>query len=199
MTARGTKKKPKRRKPSPRKAAPRRSAKAASRSDTLPGRKTSLGRKTLFDLPPLELECMKAVWTLAGTGSEAEGVTVREIGERVSQTHRRLAYTTVETIMDRLTRKHMVTREKKGRAHRYRAVYRIEQARSEGLATLLEHFFDGSRGSLRSYLAGGPMAAPRTLPPVSSPSKETVRREPARPSPRSRRKVPQPQLETELL
>ena len=161
-----------------------------------------LGRKTLFDLPPLELECIKAVWALGGTESgKADGVTVREIGELVSRTHRRLAYTTVETIMDRLTRKGMVTRKKKGRAHRYRAVYQLEQARAAGLVTLLDHFFEGSRGRLQSYLSGHPVMPPRSRPTVVAPpqkvkpeSRKATTRTSIRPKPAT-----QTPLETELL
>ncbi|MGE5325632.1 MAG: BlaI/MecI/CopY family transcriptional regulator, partial [Deltaproteobacteria bacterium] len=65
----------------------------------------------LLDLPPLELECMKALWAL----SEA---TVEEI--RADMMPRRpLAYTTVLTVMDRLARKGVADRRKRGRAHVY--------------------------------------------------------------------------------
>lgn len=137
------------------------------------GRATPRGnpRKTLFELPPLELECMKALWALGEANSGGEGITVREIREMVAATHRRLAYTTVETIMDRLTRKGYVTRQKKGRAHRYTAVYELVKARAEGVVMLLDHFFGGSRRALEAYLAGRPViparprAATRPVPP----------------------------------
>ncbi|HSC76954.1 MAG TPA: BlaI/MecI/CopY family transcriptional regulator, partial [Candidatus Acidoferrales bacterium] len=75
-------------------------------------RRSASPRKTLFDLPPLELECMKALW--------AQGeASVREIREQLLAEGRALAYTTVETIMDRLARKGAVARRKVGRAHRY--------------------------------------------------------------------------------
>lgn len=208
MTARrGSKKgkKAKKARPSParNRAKAKRASKRKSESTTSPKRLAEpMGRKTLFDLPPLELECIKAVWALGLTESgKAEGVTVREIGELVSRTHRRLAYTTVETIMDRLTRKGMVTRQKKGRAHRYRAVYQLEQARSEGLATLLNHFFEGSRGRLQAYLAGHPIMPPRARPTDAPTEKRRPepRREPARAPSRPKVKVQQPWLETELL
>ncbi|MFB3126722.1 MAG: BlaI/MecI/CopY family transcriptional regulator, partial [Candidatus Acidiferrales bacterium] len=57
-------------------------------------------RKTYFELPPLELECMKALWALEAARPAGTGTSVREIRARVAADHRPLAYTTVETIMD---------------------------------------------------------------------------------------------------
>ena len=144
------------------KAMPRRTAPKIAAS---PARKP---RKTLFDLPPLELECMKAVWSLTGAGSGT--ITVREIREVVAGNHRRLAYTTVETIMDRLTRKGVVRRQKQGRAHHYTAVYQLNQARAEGVRTLLNHFFGGSRRALQAYMAGTPLNLEPARRPARAPS-----------------------------
>lgn len=137
--------------------------KARRRSAARP--RPSVSRKTIYELPPLELECMKALWEL-GEGS------VRQIRERLEAGARPLAYTTVETIMDRLTRKGAVERRKQGRAHHYTPVYRKADAREQAVSALAEHFFSGSRQALRSYLAGQPVSASsqRKLPQVSAPS-----------------------------
>lgn len=145
------------------KAAPRRTAPGVAAVS--PARKP---RKTLFDLPPLELECMKALWSLTEAGSGT--TTVREIREVVAGNHRRLAYTTVETIMDRLTRKGVVRRQKQGRAHHYTAVYQLDQARAEGVRTLLKHFFGGSRRALQAHMAGTPLTTTMSHRPVRTPS-----------------------------
>lgn len=116
-------------------------------------------RKTIFELPPLELECMKALW-----GQEES--SVRQIRERLAAARRPLAYTTVETIMDRLTRKGAVQRRKVGKAHRYTVVYQKEDARAQAVAALAEHFFDGSRSALRAYLDGrAPVSGRRLVSP----------------------------------
>lgn len=113
-------------------------------------------RKTYFELPPLELECMKALWALEQARPAGSGTSVREIRARVSVDHRPLAYTTVETIMDRLTRKGAVARRKQGKAHRYTVLYQRSAARAQGVAALVKHFFDGSRRALHAYLMGQP-------------------------------------------
>lgn len=164
-------------------------------------------RKTYFELSPLELECMKVLWAL-------REASVREIRARLSAQRRPLAYTTVETIMDRLACKGAVTRRKQGKAHRYTPLYQKSAARAQGVAALVEHFFDGSRQALRAYLAGQPVpdgaALDRPPSPIQQPGRAPVRgasssprppREPRRPSVRSRGRVApaEPPLETSLL
>lgn len=117
--------------------------------------KRSAPRKTFFELPPLELECMKALW--------AQGeASVRDIRTQLSTNGRVLAYTTIETIMDRLTRKGVVARRKVGRAHRYTPVYEAATARGDAVDALVHHFFGGSRRALAAYLAGEPLPESRS-------------------------------------
>ena len=94
--------------------------------------------------PPLELECLKALWDL-GEGN------VRAVREALAAT-RPLAYTTVMTVMDRLTRKGIVGRDKHGRAHLYRPRVTEEELRQDALNRLLKDFFGGSREELLGYL-----------------------------------------------
>lgn len=124
-------------------------------------------RKTLYDLPPLELECMKALWSLG----EA---SVREIRQQLVAARRLFAYTTVETLMDRLARKGAVERRKVGRAHRYTPVYQRTEAREQAVSAVINHFFDGSRRALTAHLSGTPpMAEPRPRPAAPPPARTT--------------------------
>src|SRR3972149_2630207 len=115
-------------------------------------------RKTIYELPPLELECMKVVW-------EQGEASVRQVREQLAADHRPLAYTTVETIMDRLSRKGAVSRRKVGKAHVYTAVYLKSAARAQAVAAVVEHFFGGSRAALRGHLDGAPVTGARRPPP----------------------------------
>ena len=120
----------------------------------------TISRKTFFELPPLELECMKALWAQGQAG-------VKEIRAQINGSNgRALAYTTIETIMDRLTRKGAVARRKVGRAHLYTPQYQAAAARADAVGALVHHFFAGSRRSLAAYLAGEPLAeqTPRFMP-----------------------------------
>ena len=62
-------------------------------------------------LTPLELDIMKAVWTNSP-------ITVRSVQESIRPS-RKLAYTTVMTIMDRLYHKGVLNRTMHSRTHYY--------------------------------------------------------------------------------
>ncbi len=94
--------------------------------------------------PPLELECLKALWMLG----EAN---VRSIRQALLP-GRNLAYTTVMTIMDRLARKGAVERRKVGRSFLYVPVLSRETLRRLAVRELVDSFFSGSEDELVSYL-----------------------------------------------
>ena len=100
----------------------------------------------MLELAPLELDCMTALWLLG------EG-TVREIRETLAPRRPR-AYTTIMTIMDRLTQKGIVERQRTGRAWKYRANLSKEDARAHAVAQVVENFFGGSMEELLAQMAG---------------------------------------------
>jgi predicted transcriptional regulator len=100
--------------------------------------------------PPLELECLKALWRL-GEGN------VKDV-QRVLCENRQLAYTTVMTILDRLARKGAAGRRKQGRAFLYTAILSRDYLRRAALKELLNSYFDGSEQDLRTYLTSGETA-----------------------------------------
>ena len=104
-------------------------------------------RRSLLDLAPLELDCMNTLWPIG------EG-TVREIRDQLAPRRPR-AYTTIMTIMDRLARKGIVERRKKGRAYIYRPTLSVEDARAHALGQIVESFFGGSREIAAAYLRDG--------------------------------------------
>ena len=105
--------------------------------------------------PPLELECLKALWTL-GEGN------VKDV-RRAMAADRNLAYTTVMTVLDRLARKGGVVRRKVGRSFVYAPVLRRENLRRLAIQDLVDRFFDGAEDALIAYLRSGDAsaAAPR--------------------------------------
>ncbi len=95
---------------------------------------------------------MKVLW-LRGEGSVAE--VQHELAPR-----RKLAYTTVMTLLDRLLRKGMVTRRKAGRAFVYAPAASREALRRIAVRDLLENFFDNSETALIKYLESRSGPAP---------------------------------------
>lgn len=70
-------------------------------------------------LGDLERVVMEHLWEAADrAGTAFDGATVREVHARF-EGEREIAYTTVMTVLDRLAKKDLVTRERDGRAWRY--------------------------------------------------------------------------------
>jgi BlaI family transcriptional regulator, penicillinase repressor len=94
--------------------------------------------------PPLELECLKCLWLL-GEGN------VHDV-RRALGPARKLAYTTVMTVLDRLARRGAITRRKQGRAFVYSPLLARDTLRRLAVSRLIETFFEGSEEDLISYL-----------------------------------------------
>jgi BlaI family penicillinase repressor len=122
-------------------------------------------------LPPLELLCLKALWSLH------EG-NVKDVQQIVAQS-RPLAYTTIMTVLDRLVRKGKISRRKVGRAFVYSPQASRDTMRRAAIRELLEGFFDGSEEQLVLFLQqparpadGVALAAAAAAGPVSAPAPE---------------------------
>ena len=111
-----------------------------------------MGADTVLAIPPpLELECLKALWTL-GEGN------VSQVRQELAGT-RPLAYTTVMTVLDRLAHKGVISRRKAGRAFLYVPQVSRETLRRVAVRQLVDSFFDGDENALGDWLAGA-MQAP---------------------------------------
>jgi len=101
--------------------------------------------KTARDVPPpLELECLNALWTL-GEGN------VKQVREIVTAA-RPLAYTTIMTVLDRLVRKGRLERRKAGRAYVYAPRMPRDEMRRTAIRELVAGFFNGSERELLRFL-----------------------------------------------
>jgi len=91
-------------------------------------------------LTPLELKIMKVLWD-AGPAT-VQAVQAKLPGEP------RLAYTTVQTMLNVLHRKNKVTRTLKGRAYEYAPLVSREMAARTTLRDVMTRFFGGSAENL---------------------------------------------------
>ena len=108
--------------------------------------------------PPLELECLKALWSIG----EANVKDVR----LVLTENRNLAYTTVMTVLDRLVKRGGVERRKVGRSFLYAPLVTRDTLRRLAVKELIDSFFDGSGDQLLAYLRNAPAETPAN--PMSS-------------------------------
>jgi predicted transcriptional regulator len=115
-------------------------------------------------LTPLELDIMKAVWA-------KPEVTVRDV-QGALRPQRKLAYTTVMTLMHRLHLKGFLKCRRQARAHIYQAEVGFIEVRDAEVDRLIRNFFAGSRRDLIGFLEGQP--APSSPPIKASPPSEDL-------------------------
>lgn len=116
--------------------------------------------------PPLELACLKALWSLR------EG-NVKQVQRIVAQS-RPLAYTTIMTVLERLVRKGKLARRKVGRAFVYSPEASRDAMRRVAIHELLEGFFDGSEAALVEFLRPPEPPAPAPSPVENQSRIDTV-------------------------
>ncbi|MCY7341776.1 MAG: BlaI/MecI/CopY family transcriptional regulator [Pseudonocardia sp.] len=102
-------------------------------------------------LGELERAVMETLWSAAST------LTARDVQDALAG--RDLATTTVLTVLGRLERKGLVSREREGRAHRYRSV----ASREDHVAELMNDALDATpdRGAALARFLGSIPAAER--------------------------------------
>src|SRR5438552_5891761 len=95
-------------------------------------------KKTSEQLTRLELEIMKVLW-------ETGPATVQTVQQRLE---RKLAYTTVQTMLNLLCNKGKVKRTLKERAYKYRPAMSKSKAVSHMVGDIIDRLFGGSAESL---------------------------------------------------
>lgn len=106
-------------------------------------------------LTPLELEIMHVLWK---TGP----ATVTTVQERLAGS-RRLAYTTVQTMLNVLWKKGKVKRALVDRAYEYRPAVTKEKAVGSALRDVVQRLFDGSSEALVLSLMETKQLTPKAL------------------------------------
>lgn len=96
------------------------------------------------NLGELETAVMRVLW-------ERDEATVNDVLESVEWS-RPLAYTTVMTVLSRLTEKGFASREKRGRTFVYTAAVKQSGAASSALGRVIDRFFGGARAEAIAHL-----------------------------------------------
>ncbi len=104
--------------------------------------------KKLPEVSEAEMELLQALWR------EGPG-TVREVGARLKTRRRKWAYTTVQTLLNRLEAKGYVLADKRGLAHVYRASQGREHFLSQRLRDLSDRLCNGETSPLVAALVEG--------------------------------------------
>ena len=110
-------------------------------------------RKRNDQLTPLELEIMQVLW-------DGGPASVAEAQERLGG---KLAYTTVQTMLNVLVRKEKAKRTLVDRAYRYRAAISRQKALGATLRDVVQRIFGGSAEALVMSLVETKQLTPETL------------------------------------
>jgi predicted transcriptional regulator len=122
---------------------------AASQSETGAMRKNA-------EVSDAEMEVLRTLWE-GGPG------TVREVDARLQPLKRGWAYTTIQTLLNRLETKGYVKSDKRGLAHVFRAAVSRERFLSQRLQELSEEVCDGTATPLVMALVRGHRFTPAEI------------------------------------
>jgi len=100
---------------------------------------------TTQELGDRELDLMNALW-------DRGEATVTEVRKALTAGGVEIAYTTVQTLLNRLVDKRLVARVRSGRAFVYRPLLRRPTAAGGAVSSLLDRFFGGSAAALARHL-----------------------------------------------
>jgi predicted transcriptional regulator len=117
-------------------------------------------RRTAEPLTPLELEIMKVLW-------ETGPASVQTVQEALAA-ERKLAYNTVQTMLNVLLRKGKVKRQIQGRAYLYEPLVSRPQTARLAVSDLVHRMFDGSAESLVLSLVEARQLTPEKLAELSA-------------------------------
>ena len=109
-----------------------------------------------YQLGRAELEVLRALW-LEGPA------TVRGVMEHLHGQGRKVAYTTVQTMLGRLEQKGFARSDKSGVAFVYRAKVSRERYSQSRLRTLLDQLYDGAAGPLALQLLRSERLTPEEI------------------------------------
>ena len=98
-----------------------------------------------YEIGDAELDVLKVLW-------DGGPATVREVLTQLHDQGRNVAYTTAQTLLNRLEQKGFVSSDKSELAHVFRARLTRERVRRSRLQTLVGQLYDGAAGSLVMHL-----------------------------------------------
>ena len=100
----------------------------------------------------LENEILNAIWGMEEAGISAKDISVSEVLERLNSNGSIRAYTTVKTVMDRLTDKKLLKRQKFGKKFCYKSVESREKMAETAINKLALQYFNNDVRSLMKAL-----------------------------------------------
>ena len=131
-----------------------------------------MGDRETTGLTKLELQIMQVIWKLGtssaravnGAASSNSACSVKDVQEGLEQ---RLAYTTVQTMLNILERKGKLKRKLRGRAYVYSATVTEARASRHAVRDLVDRMFGGSTDELVMSLIKSRQIDPKRIAELS--------------------------------
>lgn len=101
---------------------------------------------SIYQPSDVELEILQILW-------EEQPATVRTVHEKISE-KREVGYTTILTFLQRMTKKKMVERFKRGKTHYYRAIPKEAEVQQTLFERLLNTAYKGSAMKMVMHALG---------------------------------------------
>ena len=99
----------------------------------------------------LEIDILNSFWNLT-KDNEDRDVSIQDVVDELSKNGVDRAYTTIKTVMDRLTVKSILVRYKVGKKFYYKATMNKKEMSMDAVKTVVDQFFDGSYVSLLRFI-----------------------------------------------
>jgi BlaI family penicillinase repressor len=131
-----------------------------------------MGDRETTGLTKLELQIMQVIWKLGtssaraanGAASSNSACSVKDVQEGLEQ---KLAYTTVQTMLNILERKGKLRRKLRGRAYVYSATVTEARASRHAVRDLVDRMFGGSTDELVMSLIKSRQIDPKRIAELS--------------------------------
>ena len=99
----------------------------------------------------LEIDILNSFWNLTSEDEDRD-ISIQDIVDDLSANGIERAYTTIKTVMDRLTVKSVLVRYKVGKKFFYKAAMNKREMSLEAVKTLADQFFEGDYAKLLRFI-----------------------------------------------
>ena len=99
----------------------------------------------------LEIDILNSLWNLTAN-DEYRDISIKDILDELALNGIERAYTTIKTVMDRLTVKSVLVRYKVGKKFYYKATMNRNEMAMDAVKTVAEQFFNGNYVELVKFV-----------------------------------------------
>ncbi len=99
----------------------------------------------------LEIDILNSIWDLTSS-EEDKDISIQDVVNYLSSKGIERAYTTIKTVMDRLTVKSILVRYRVGKKFFYKATMQREEMALDAVKKVMDNFFDGNSASLIRFV-----------------------------------------------